>query len=58
MESPVPSSPASSSDGMNSLFKQILDNLFDGVYFTDLQRRITYWNQAAEYLPDTAPKKL
>lgn len=35
---------------MNSLFKQMLDNLFDAVYFTDLQRRITYWNQAAEHL--------
>ena len=50
MVSPVPSSPASSSDEMNSLFKRMLDNLFDGVYFTDLQRRITYWNQAAEHL--------
>ena len=50
MESPVPSLPASSSDETNSLFKRILDNLFDGVYFTDLQRRITYWNQAAEYI--------
>ena len=50
MESPVPSSPASSSDETNSLFKRMLDNLFDGVYFTDLQRRITYWNQAAEHL--------
>ena len=50
MESPVPSSPASSSDEMNSLFKRILDNLFDAVYFTDLERRITYWNQAAEQL--------
>jgi len=50
MESPVPSSPASSSDEMNGLFKQILDNLFDGVFFADLQRRITYWNQAAEQL--------
>jgi diguanylate cyclase (GGDEF)-like protein/PAS domain S-box-containing protein len=26
----------------------ILDNLLDGVYFTDLDRRITYWNQAAQ----------
>jgi diguanylate cyclase (GGDEF)-like protein/PAS domain S-box-containing protein len=34
----------------NSLFKQVLDNLLDGVYFTDRERRITYWNQAAEDL--------
>jgi PAS domain S-box-containing protein len=26
----------------------ILDNLFDGVYFVDVDRRITYWNKAAE----------
>ena len=50
MGSPVPSSPVSSSDEMNSFFKRILDNLVDGVYLTDLQRRITYWNKAAEDL--------
>jgi len=50
MESPVLSFPASSSDETNILFKRILDNLFDGVYFTDRQRRITYWNEAAEHL--------
>lgn len=26
----------------------ILENLHDGVYFTDLDRRITFWNRAAE----------
>jgi len=26
----------------------ILDNLFDGVYFVDLDRRITFWNKGAE----------
>jgi len=26
----------------------IIDNLFDGVYFVDTERRITYWNKAAE----------
>jgi len=28
--------------------QQILDSLGDGVYVTDLERRITYWNKAAE----------
>ena len=28
--------------------KQILDSLGDGVYVTDLERKITYWNKAAE----------
>ena len=26
----------------------MLDNLYDGVYFTDCDRRITYWNKGAE----------
>jgi diguanylate cyclase (GGDEF)-like protein/PAS domain S-box-containing protein len=32
----------------NELYKTILDNIQEGVYFVDLDRRITYWNQAAE----------
>lgn len=30
------------------LHKTLLDNLHDGVYFVDHERRITYWNKAAE----------
>ena len=29
-------------------FKEILDNLYDGVYFVDTERRVTYWNKGAE----------
>jgi diguanylate cyclase (GGDEF)-like protein/PAS domain S-box-containing protein len=29
-------------------YKRILDNLFDGVYFVDRERRIVYWNKGAE----------
>ncbi len=29
-------------------YRTILENLFDGVYFVDTERRITYWNKAAE----------
>lgn len=29
-------------------YKKILDNLYDGVYFCDFSRKITYWNRAAE----------
>ena len=32
----------------DDFYKAILDNLYDGVYFVDQQRRITYWNQGAE----------
>lgn len=28
--------------------EKLLDSLFDGVYFVDLNRRITFWNSAAE----------
>ena len=28
--------------------EKLLDSLFDGVYFVDLNKRITYWNAAAE----------
>jgi diguanylate cyclase (GGDEF)-like protein/PAS domain S-box-containing protein len=29
-------------------FKEILDNLYDGVYLVDKERRVTYWNKGAE----------
>ncbi|MGD8386441.1 MAG: sensor domain-containing diguanylate cyclase [Desulfobacteraceae bacterium] len=29
-------------------YKEMLDNLYDGVYFVDPDRRIQYWNRAAE----------
>lgn len=36
--------------------KTILENLYDGVYYVDRDRRITYWNESAERL--TGFKKL
>jgi len=36
-------------DGRKDGFhRTLLDNLHDGVYYVDLERRILYWNQAAE----------
>lgn len=32
----------------NKLYKTLLDNLYDGVYLVDNDRRITYWNKGAE----------
>ncbi len=32
----------------DDFYKRLLDNLYDGVYFTTTDRRITYWNKAAE----------
>ena len=31
-----------------NFFKEIVDNLYDGVYFLDRDRVITYWNKGAE----------
>jgi len=32
----------------DNFYRKILDNLYDGVYFVDPERRITYWNKGAE----------
>jgi len=32
----------------SQFYKSLMDNLYDGVYFVDLERRITYWNKGAE----------
>jgi diguanylate cyclase (GGDEF)-like protein/PAS domain S-box-containing protein len=32
----------------NDLYRSILDNLYDGVYFTNRKREILYWNKGAE----------
>lgn len=35
-------------DRNSNFYKKLLDNLYDGVYFVDRDRRITYWNKGAE----------
>jgi diguanylate cyclase (GGDEF)-like protein/PAS domain S-box-containing protein len=37
-------------DLKQGFYKNLLDNLYDGVYFVDSDRRITYWNRGAERL--------
>ena len=32
----------------DTFYKTLLDNLYDGVYFVDRDRRISYWNKGAE----------
>jgi len=32
----------------NKFYKDIIDNLYDGIYFVDRDRIITYWNKGAE----------
>ena len=33
-----------------NFYRQLVDNLEEGVYFVDRERRITYWNRGAEHL--------
>jgi diguanylate cyclase (GGDEF)-like protein/PAS domain S-box-containing protein len=32
----------------DQFYKELLENLYDGVYFVDPERKITYWNKGAE----------
>lgn len=32
----------------NQFHKSLVDNLYDGIYFVDTERQITYWNKGAE----------
>ena len=34
----------------SSFHEKLLDGIFDGVYFVDVERKITYWNRGAERL--------
>jgi diguanylate cyclase (GGDEF)-like protein/PAS domain S-box-containing protein len=34
----------------NDFYRELLDYLSDGIYFTDKERRIAYWNKGAEVL--------
>jgi len=34
----------------NNFYKEIIDHLYDGVYFVDRERMITYWNKGAEHI--------
>jgi diguanylate cyclase (GGDEF)-like protein/PAS domain S-box-containing protein len=44
------SRPRSSKVHSGSFHEQLIENLYDGVYFVDSARTITYWNKAAEEL--------
>lgn len=40
-----------------SFHEQLIDGLYDGVYFVDSERRITYWNRGAEELTGYTAKE-
>jgi len=39
-------------------YADLIDNLYDGVYFVDKDRRITYWNKAAERITGYASQEV
>ena len=41
----------------NDFYKEIIDNLYDGVYFVDRDRVITYWNKGAERITGYSAKQ-
>src|SRR5208337_283629 len=43
---------------LDAFFKKMLDELYDGVYFVDTDRRILYWNAAAERLSGYAASEV
>ena len=43
---------------LDGFFKKMLDELYDGVYFVNSERRILYWNAAAERLSGYAASEV
>ncbi|MHC4777930.1 MAG: sensor domain-containing diguanylate cyclase [Planctomycetota bacterium] len=41
-----------------SMFETLLDNLHDGVYYVDRERRILFWNRAAEQITGYGPSEM
>ncbi len=58
MDVQMPSLPAHSPNEVATPFKHVVDSLPDGVYVTDQERRITYWNHAAEALSGYAAEEV
>ncbi len=42
----------------DKLYRNILENLHDGVYFVDTERRITFWNHGSERISGYPPEKV
>lgn len=42
----------------DQFFKELLENLYDGVYFVDRERKITYWNKGAERISGYSPERV
>src|SRR3954449_11445549 len=52
-----PLAPPAEKFNQDTFFKSVLDSIYDGVYFVDPERKITYWNKSAERRQASSPKK-
>ena len=50
--------PTGPDRGDEAFYRKILDNVDDGIYFVDRDRRITFWNRAAERLTGWDPSAI
>jgi PAS domain S-box-containing protein len=42
----------------DTFYRDLLDNLYDGIYFVDREREITYWNKEAERITGYSQEKV
>jgi diguanylate cyclase (GGDEF)-like protein/PAS domain S-box-containing protein len=47
-----------SKDWKEGFYRNILENLYDGVYFVDRERRISYWNAGAKRITGYPPERM
>jgi diguanylate cyclase (GGDEF)-like protein/PAS domain S-box-containing protein len=45
-------------DDANDFYQELLETISDGIYFTDLDRQIVYWNKGAELLSGFSRKEV
>jgi diguanylate cyclase (GGDEF)-like protein/PAS domain S-box-containing protein len=45
-------------DGDPRFYREVLDNLYDGVYFVDRERVVTFWNRGAERISGYASEQM
>ena len=45
-------------DGRDDFYRKLIENLGEGVYFVDRERRITFWNKAAEKITGFRSKEV
>lgn len=45
-------------DDNDSFYKSLINNLFEGIYFVDRERRITFWNDSAERISGFSSAKV